>query len=47
MSGYKAFAHQSSDRCFAVACASAPICIDLDTAKVKVVSIFVGDVRRN
>ena len=47
MSGYNAFAHQFSDRCFAVACASALICNDLDTANVKVVSIFAADVRRN
>ena len=44
MSGYNAFAHQSSSRCFAEACACAPICIDLDTANVEVVSIFVRNV---
>ena len=42
MSGSNAFAHQSSSRCFAGACACAPICIDLDTAIVEVVSIFVA-----
>ena len=47
MSGFNAFAHQSSSRCFAEACACAPICIDLDTAIVEVVSIFVRNVHTN
>ena len=47
MTGYNAFAHQSSSRCAAEACSSAPICIDMDTASVMVVSIFVRNVRRN
>ena len=47
MTGYNAFAHQFSSRCFAEACSSAPICIDMDTANVEVVSIFVRNVRKN
>lgn len=41
MTGFNAFAHQSSSRCAAEARAFAPICTDLDTANVLVVSIFV------
>ena len=41
MTGYNAFAHQSSRRCAAEARTFAPICTDLDTANVLVVSIFV------
>ena len=41
MTGYNAFDRQFSSRCFAEACTCAPICIDLDTANVEVVSIFV------
>lgn len=41
MTGYNAFAHQFSGRCFAEACSCAPACIDMDTAGVLVVSIFV------
>ena len=47
MTGYNAFAHQSSSRCAAVACSSAPICIDMDTASVMVVSIFVDIAGKN
>ena len=47
MTGYNAFAHQSSSRCYAEACSSAPICIDMDTTSVMVVSIFVRNVRKN
>ena len=47
MTGFNAFAHQSSSRCAAEACAFAPICTDLDTANVLVVSIFVADAGQN
>ncbi|MBR5020305.1 MAG: hypothetical protein IKY17_01625 [Oscillospiraceae bacterium] len=40
MTGYNAFVHQSSRRCAAEARTFAPICTDLDTAIVLVVSIF-------
>lgn len=41
MFGYNGFANQSASHCAAAACASAPVCLCVDTAIDVAVSIFI------